>query len=128
MREVEYRSSGVPLEDYELTRGDHRRQKQSEEISEWARRQAEEDDAACRADPERAEHRRQAFEDVAQLLQSIRKADHEIMRWRVRLYCGHIIETEAHYTYPDPLAAGSCVRRCSNAERPADNRGLQAHP
>ncbi|MGQ4418918.1 hypothetical protein ACN6LA_005886, partial [Streptomyces sp. SAS_269] len=85
MREVEYRSSGVPLEEYELTRGDHRRQKQSEEISEWARRQVEEDDAKCRADPERTERRRQAFENVAKLMQSFKKADHEIMRWRVQL-------------------------------------------
>ncbi|WP_190019096.1 hypothetical protein [Streptomyces lucensis] len=45
MREVEYRSSGVPLEEYELTRGDRRRQKQSEEISESVRRQVEEDNA-----------------------------------------------------------------------------------
>lgn len=113
MREVEYRSSGVPLEEFELTRGDHRRQKQSEEISEWARRQVEEDDAKCGADPERAERRRQAFENVAKLMQSFKKADHEIMRWRVRLHCGHIIETEAHYTYTDPLSAGSYGRRCS---------------
>jgi hypothetical protein len=113
MREVEYRSSGVPLEEYELTRGDHRRQKQSEEISESVRRQVEEDNAKCRADPARAERRRQAFENVAKLMQSFKKADHEIMRWRVRLYCGHIIETEAHYTYTDPLSAGAYGRRCS---------------
>ncbi|WKV71418.1 hypothetical protein AW27_007675 [Streptomyces sp. PCS3-D2] len=113
MHEVGYRSSGVPLEGYELTRRDHSRQKQSEEISEWARRQVEEDDAECRADPVRAERRRQAFENVAKLMQSFKKADHEIMRWRVRLYCGHIIETEAHYTYTDPLSAGSYGRRCS---------------
>ncbi len=113
MRQVEYRSIGVPLEEYELTRGDHRRQKQSEESKEWARRQVEEDNAKCRADPERAERRRQAFENVAKLIQSFKKADHEIMRWRVRLYCGHIIETEAHYTYTDPLSSGPYGRRCS---------------
>lgn len=77
------------------------------------RRQVEEDNAKCRADPARAERRRQAFENVAELMQSFKKADHEIMRWRVRLYCGHIIETEAHYTYTDPLSAGSYGRRCS---------------
>jgi hypothetical protein len=113
MREVKYGSSGVPLEKYELTRGDHRRQKQSEEISESVRRQVEEDNAKCRADPARAERRRQAFENVAKLMQSFKKADHEIMRWRVRLYCGHIIEAEAHYTYTDPISAGSYGRRCS---------------
>ncbi|MFG3404364.1 hypothetical protein [Streptomyces sp. NPDC048142] len=30
MREVEYESYGCPLEDYQLTRADHRQQKQSE--------------------------------------------------------------------------------------------------
>jgi hypothetical protein len=39
MREFEYRSSNIPLEEVELTRGDHRRQKQSEEISKSVRRQ-----------------------------------------------------------------------------------------
>ncbi|WP_326753566.1 hypothetical protein OH738_21260 [Streptomyces hirsutus] len=113
MREVEYRSSGIPLEEYELTRRDHRRQKQSEEISQSVRRQVEEDNAKCRADPARAERRRQALEDVAKLMQSFKTQDHEIMRWRVRLYCGHIIETEAHQTYNDPVSAGTYGRRCS---------------
>ncbi|WP_150206880.1 hypothetical protein [Streptomyces venezuelae] len=113
MREVEYRSSGVPLEAYELTREDHRRQKRSEEISESVRLQVEEDIAKCQADPARAERRRQAFENVAKLMQLFKEADHEIMRWRVRLHCGHIMEMEAHYTYADPLSAGSYGRRCS---------------
>ncbi|MGW6568446.1 hypothetical protein [Streptomyces sp. NPDC054975] len=112
MREVEYRSSGVPLEEYELTREDHRRQKQSEEISEAVRLQVDEDIAKCQAGPARAERRRQAFANVAKLMQSFKKADREIMRWRVRLYCGHIMEREAHYTYADPLSAGSYGRRC----------------
>ncbi|MFF3630311.1 hypothetical protein [Streptomyces sp. NPDC002164] len=113
MREVEYRSIGVPLEEYELTRGDHRRQKRSEEISESVRLQVEEDILKCRTDPASAERGRQAFENVAKLMQSFKKADHEIMRWRVRLYCGHIMEMETHYTYTDPLSAGSYGRRCS---------------
>lgn len=112
MREVEYKSSGVPLEEYALTRRDHRRQKQSEASSEWVHRQVDEDNAKCRADPARAERRRQAFENVAKLMQSFKKADYEIMRWRVRLYCGHIIETEAHYTYTDPVSAGAHSKRC----------------
>ncbi|MFJ8669737.1 hypothetical protein [Streptomyces sp. NPDC093600] len=112
MRKVEYRSSGVPLEEYELTPRDHRRQKQSKESSASIRRQVEEDNAKCRADPAMAERRRQAFENVAKLMQSFKKADHEIMRWRVRLYCGHIIETEAHYTYTDPIDAGGSRKKC----------------
>ncbi|WP_157877229.1 hypothetical protein [Streptomyces odonnellii] len=113
MSEVEYRSSGVPLEDYKLNRRDHRRQKQSEESSERVRQQVAEDNAKCRADPAMAERRRQAFENAAKLMQSFKKEDYEIMRWRVRLYCGHIIETEAHYTYTDPVDAGGYSKRCS---------------
>ncbi|WP_130337617.1 hypothetical protein [Streptomyces sp. BK022] len=112
MREVEYRSSGVPLEEYALTRRDHRRQNQSEETGESIRLQVEEDNAKCRADPARAERRRQAFEAAAKLMQSFKKQDHEIMRWRVRLYCGHIIEIAAHYTYTDPISAGAYSKRC----------------
>ncbi|MGA5068070.1 hypothetical protein ACPB9E_30560 [Streptomyces exfoliatus] len=112
MREVEYQSSGVPLEEYELTRRDHRCQKESEERSERVRKQVDEDIAKCRADPARAERRRQAFENVAKLMQSFKKQDHEIMRWRVRLYCGHIIQTEAHYTYTDPISAGGYSKQC----------------
>ncbi|MFB4193960.1 hypothetical protein [Streptomyces carpaticus] len=112
MREVEYRSTGVPLEEYQLTRSDHHRQKESEESRKGARRQADEDNARCRADPAMAERRRQAFEEVANLLQSFKKQDHEIVRWRVRLYCGHIIEAEAHYTYSDPVSAGAYSKRC----------------
>lgn len=115
MRDVEYRSSGVPLENYPLTRHDHRRQKESEESSRWVRQQVDEDNAKCRADPAMAERRRQAFAEVAKLMESFKKQDHEIMRWRVRLYCGHIIETAAHYTYTNPIDAGAYSKRCLSA-------------
>lgn len=59
-----------------------------------------------------AERRRQAFAEVAKLMESFKKQDHEIMRWRVRLYCGHIIETAAHYTYTNPIDAGGYSKRC----------------
>jgi hypothetical protein len=116
MREVEYRSHGVPLEDYELTRRDHRRQKESEKIRGAAQRMADEDLAKCRADPARAERRRQAFEEVAKLISTFERHDHEIMRWRARLYCGHIVETQAHYSHSDPIAAGGYTKRCPECE------------
>lgn len=134
MSEIEYRSSGTPLESYELTRKDHRSQKQREEAREWARQQVDEDDAKCRADPARAERRRQAFEDVARLMESFEKEDHEIMRWRVRLYCGHIVETEAHCSYSDPVSAGANSRRCPECGRDGltivayEPLGLRAEP
>ncbi|MFF9457172.1 hypothetical protein [Streptomyces flaveolus] len=117
MSEVEYRSKGVPLEEYKLNRWDHRRQKQSDEGREHIRLQVAEDNAKCRADPVMAERRRQAFENVAKLMQSFKTEDYEIMRWRVRLYCGHIIETKAHYTYADPIDAGGYSKRCPECEK-----------
>ncbi|MDI3402874.1 hypothetical protein [Streptomyces cavernicola] len=134
MSEIEYQSNGTPLESYELTRKDHRGQKQSEEIREWVQQQVDADNAKCRADPAMAERRRQAFENAARLMQSFKKQDHEIMRWRVRLYCGHIIQSEAHYTYSDPVSAGTYSKRCPECGR--DNMtivafeplGLRAEP
>lgn len=117
MREVEYRSHGVPLEGYELTRGDHRRQKERGEISQAARRMADEDAARCRADPAMAERRRQAFENAWKLMQSFEKQDHEIMRWRVRLYCGHIVEMHMHYSYTDPVTGGALPEDAPSAGR-----------
>lgn len=34
------------------------------------------------------------------------------MRWRVRLYCGHIVETKRHYTYEEPTRAGCSSMAC----------------
>lgn len=33
------------------------------------------------------------------------KQPHELMRWRLRLYCGHVVERQAHYTHKTLHAA-----------------------
>ncbi|MEV0410145.1 hypothetical protein AB0I68_04850 [Streptomyces sp. NPDC050448] len=96
MREVEYKSHGVPLEDYQLTRRDHRWQRELEGICDLARRQVDEHLAEIRAKPEMAERQRENLEEVCKLMLSFKTPEHMIMRWRVRLYCGHIVETSRH--------------------------------
>lgn len=40
------------------------------------------------------------------------KQPHELMRWRLRLYCGHVIEKQAHYTHKTLHAAFSGSTTC----------------
>ncbi|MEX2982810.1 hypothetical protein [Streptomyces sp. C36] len=112
MRESEYRSHGTPLEEYQLTRRDHSGQKVADQIRDAVGRQAAEWRAAEAADPElkqRADARRQ---EVLELMLSFKNPDHEIMRWRVRLYCGHITETQRHCENDEPTKHGSSSMRC----------------
>ncbi|MFB9585043.1 hypothetical protein OG590_17085 [Streptomyces goshikiensis] len=112
MPDIEYESRGVPLEEYQFTPRDHREQQQRDTMRQFVSRQVEEDVAKCRADPEMAARRHQAFENAWKLMQSFKKADHEIMRWRVRLYCGHIAETRRHYESCNPTLHGSSSMDC----------------
>jgi len=86
-----YERLGTPLEDYELTRRDRQRQRSLQEIREHARRQA----AKMPPLPD------EVLEKVAMLL-SQPTPDSQIMRWRVRLFCGHIIEARRHRTMTRP--------------------------
>lgn len=40
------------------------------------------------------------------------KQPHELMRWRLRLYCGHVVEKKAHYTHKTLHAAFTGAVRC----------------
>lgn len=37
---------------------------------------------------------------------------HELMRWRLRLYCGHVVERTSHYTHKTLYAAFMSARAC----------------
>jgi hypothetical protein len=41
---------------------------------------------------------------------------HEIMRWRVRLFCGHIVETIRHVSFEAPNMAGSSYGKCAECQ------------
>lgn len=79
---VEYLSHGLPLDEYVLTKADERRQRESEACWEWAREQAAK---APRWSKEK-------WEKMNALLSAGSDVPREVMRWRVRLYCGHLAE------------------------------------
>lgn len=112
MREVEYESYGCPLESYQLTRADHRQQKQWEDIRFWVEKRAAEEEAEERADPELAAGRRAVAVEALEMLRSFKTPEHDIMRWRVRLYCGHIVETQRHRENAKPILHGSSSMKC----------------
>lgn len=117
MTEVEYESCGVPLEDYQLTRRDHRNQKQSEAPNRWGEERAKEARAREQADPEITRRKHEAFRQAWELLQKFKKPEHEIMRWRVRLYCGHITETRRQREVATPTTHSPYSMRCPECEK-----------
>lgn len=117
MTEVEYESRGVPLEDYQLTRRDNRNQGQSEESRRRSREQAKEARAREQADPEITRRKHEAFRQAWELMQKFKTPEHEIMRWRVRLYCGHITETRRHCEVATPTTHSPYSMRCPECEK-----------
>lgn len=108
----EYRSHGVPLEEYELTRKDDRDQKTAVDIHAHVKKLAEEWRAEDAADPELKEARQRNVDRAWEMLRALRTPDSQIVRWRVRLYCGHIAETQRHCEVEQPKAHGASSMRC----------------
>jgi hypothetical protein len=96
-----YERLGTPLEGYELTRRDRQWQRSLQEIREYARRET----AKLPPLPD------EVLEKVAMLL-SQPTPDSQIMRWRVRLFCGHIVEARRHYEMKRPTDHGCSSQRC----------------
>jgi hypothetical protein len=112
--EIEYQSYGVPLDTYELTPKDHRDQKTAEGIRDAVKEQAARWEAEEAADPELREARRKTDERGRNMLFTFASQTHDykLMRWRVRLYCGHIVETRRHCTIDAPTRHGSSSMPC----------------
>lgn len=102
VNEVNYGSKGVPLDDYELTREDHRQQKQFAGTREAVERMFKDNPPPPLSDHQKARLR--------ELLRP--QPDYEIMRWRVRLYCGHVNETSRHRENDKPTNHGSVSMCC----------------
>ncbi|MGY5080929.1 hypothetical protein ACWIGX_28195 [Streptomyces nigrescens] len=84
---IEYESLGLPLGEYQLSRADHRRQREADGIAAWVEREV------AKAPPWSEEKIR----EMQELFDSeTGPPPWEYMRWRVRLYCGHIQEVERH--------------------------------
>jgi len=54
------------------------------------------------------------FDNVTRLFNDFtsRSRDHELTRWQLTLYCGHIVERAAHSSYATYLAAAGGARSC----------------
>ncbi|MCC9707890.1 hypothetical protein E4N62_23080 [Streptomyces sp. MNU76] len=94
-----YESHGTPLAEYRLTRDDHRRQEEKERSTAYVRRVVDS------APPLSAE--------VASKLRDLlgpfpRRSPSDYMRWRVRLYCGHIQEVACLLSEPRPASEARC--------------------
>jgi excisionase family DNA binding protein len=101
-----YVSHGVPLEDYELTKVNHRWQQTLVEIDEHAKGLVAQWRAEEKADPELGERRFKQVQKAWDILLSHEAKPRDLMQWRVRLYCGHITETTRHRTTRSPVDHG----------------------
>ncbi|MFE9769572.1 hypothetical protein ACFYPC_34490 [Streptomyces sp. NPDC005808] len=99
--EVEYLRQGVPLADYKLAKADHCRQHEAVEEHEWIQRQL------AKAPPWSEEH----WERMRQLLGPA-TPPWELQLWRLRLYCGHVIEAPRCRKSPRPDGGGCDKARC----------------
>lgn len=97
MRPVEYHRRGVPLESYEPTKADRRRQEEAERTAERVR------EIVADWPPLTPEQR-----DKIALILGVRTPDHELMRWRLRLCCGHIVEITQHQDHQQPSGSRIC--------------------
>ncbi|MDP8931387.1 MAG: hypothetical protein M3O70_23160 [Actinomycetota bacterium] len=102
----DYEQLGDPEAEHELTGRDHREQRTSEDIQERARK------AAAMAPPLSTE----TLEKVAALM-SVRTPPSHLMRWRLRLYCGHVTTQTAHASHKSVHAAFGMGRRCEECGR-----------
>ncbi|MFE2723285.1 hypothetical protein [Kitasatospora sp. NPDC059327] len=121
MADVSHERHGVPLEAYELTRRDHASQKSSDQIRDAVNKQMEKWQAEEEADPKLREQRNAHRKKGLEMLGAFKNPDHQIMRWRVRLYCGHIVEKKRHCTMANPRMHGSSSMRCPDCGKdPSD--------
>lgn len=112
---VEHKSHGVPLEEYVNTRRDVKWQKDHDDIVEGVKRIGEEERRQRREEEKRTGvpwTPSPALIKAAKMFWSYRADDHDLMRWRVRLFCGHIAEAIRHITYPRPTDAGTSAKHC----------------
>lgn len=73
------------------------------------------------------------IDDIRRILSQPKRPE-ELMRWRLRLYCGHVVEKQAHYTHTTLHAAFTGPTKCAecglNPATIVDGRaiGLQVEP
>lgn len=109
---MDYLSLNVPLAEYELTKKDHREQKTAEEIRAHVEKQSAKWREEEAQDPVLARQRAERVHDTLHRFMLSPTPDHMLMRWRVRLFCGDIVETTRHSENEEPTRHGSSSMRC----------------
>lgn len=115
-RTIDYRSHGVPLHDYELTKRDHQDQRQAKELRQHVQERAAVWRAEELADPKLGAARNENIRRAWHLITASPTPGYQIMRWRVRLYCGHIVETHRNNEVDQPRAHGAASMRCPECQ------------
>jgi hypothetical protein len=92
----------VPLEGYQLTRADHRRQEEAVAMADWVQSQV-------------AKTPRWSDEKFKAIQKLLGPPPHpsEFARWRVRLYCGHIREVRRSRSQERPDGGVTDQVRCT---------------
>jgi hypothetical protein len=96
-----YEELGDPLADWSPSKQDKRRQAQSEQLRHHAHESVKDLPPLA---PE-------SIKAVASVLSHATPA-HELMLWRLRLYCGHLVERSAHFTHKTVHAAFMASTSC----------------
>lgn len=102
----------TPLEAYELTKRDYREQKTAESIHAHVEKLSAEWRDEELQDPVLARKRSERVRETLRRFMQSPTPDHMIMRWRVRLYCGDIVETTRHSENEEPTRHGSSSMQC----------------
>ncbi|MEH0471800.1 hypothetical protein QA943_23695 [Streptomyces sp. B21-097] len=91
----------MPLEKYQLTRADHRRQEEAVAMADWVQRQV------AKA-PQRSDEKLKAIQEL------LGPTPHpsEFARWRMRLYCGHMREVRRSRSQERPDGGITDHERC----------------
>lgn len=100
-----YESIPDPGAGWQPSKREIRRQREAEDIRQHAR------EAAAKAPPMSDETRAR----VVSLL-SRPTPKHELMRWRLRLFCGHVVTRTAHYTHTTVHGAFTGSTRCTECD------------
>lgn len=101
---TEYISHGVPLQNYEPTAEDQRAQRKLEDLRAWARAEA----------AKLPRWSDEQFAEVEKMLRHARKNPPPQMPWRVRLFCGHVLEVARHADSKVPIEGVSDSATCGS--------------
>lgn len=107
------RSRNIALKAYQLSSCVRRDQKTAQGIHDHVEKLGEQWRAEELADPHLRERRLVNVRRAWKIMDASEPDASKIMRWRVQLYCGHIVATTRHIENAEPTIHGSSSAHCS---------------